>query len=377
MSGFIALHRGPNTDALRKDRNAFLLLSLIADRARWRDDPCKVHGLRKGQALLGKGDCQAIGLPEKHRGQLRGALKRLERFGFVTTKGTTRGTVVTLADQSVFSITANQPTTPTTIDQPSTDQRPAIKEPSTDQRPTTKNKETINKETETRNTPPKSPKGDSEALVDKLWEVSPRMARNRSSKKQVAEAWKNTKPGERPAGSDLILAMEAWSECDNWAKDKGEYIPGLHHWIKNQKWESPPERKKAKPETLYGRGAGHVINFSENTKESHPLNSDETEALLLKLWEVSPQKARSISSKTQVAEAWGKIETGERPAGSYLISAMEAWSKCGDWIKDEGQNIPSLHFWIEYQKWESAPGGKKANSETLYGRGAGHGITFT
>jgi hypothetical protein len=111
--------------------------------------------------MIGKGDCQAIGLPEKHRGQLRGALKRLRERGFVTTHITTQGTIVTLVDQSVFSFAVNSPTTPPTIGEPSTDHRVAIGEPSTDHRVATKNKERRKqRKKEQGKTPPKSPKGE-------------------------------------------------------------------------------------------------------------------------------------------------------------------------------------------------------------------------
>lgn len=101
--GFIKLNRGPETLELLHDPNAFILLTVIALRAR-RTDEFNVHNLRCGQALIG--DYEKYGLS---RQQYRTAMKRLGQWGLATFKPTTRGTVATLADRRIYDINEVHP----------------------------------------------------------------------------------------------------------------------------------------------------------------------------------------------------------------------------------------------------------------------------
>jgi hypothetical protein len=77
-------------------------------------------------------------------------------------------------------------------------------------------------------------------VLAKLWEESPPVSRTRSSKKQVADEWKKIPAKDRPGESQLIEAIRKWSRCEDWRKDDGQYLQGLHLWIKNRKWEVDP-----------------------------------------------------------------------------------------------------------------------------------------
>lgn len=88
------------------------------------------------------------------------------------------------------------------------------------------------------------PQADEKGILLDLWNEAPEKSRRRSSKAQVFEAWQKIKTSSRPPREILIPAMTAWSKCDDWTKDEGEYVQGLHLWIKNRKWESLPESKK-------------------------------------------------------------------------------------------------------------------------------------
>ena len=96
--GFIKLKRSPETLELLQDPNAFILLTVIAFRAR-RNDEFNIHNLKSGEALIG--DYKKCGLT--HR-QYRTAMKRLGQWGFAAFKPTTRGTVATLCDTRVYDI---------------------------------------------------------------------------------------------------------------------------------------------------------------------------------------------------------------------------------------------------------------------------------
>jgi len=96
--GFIKLHRSPETLELLRDHNAFVLLTVIALRAR-RSDEFNIHNLKSGEALLG--DFERCGFTHH---QYRTAMKRLSRWGFATFKPTTRGTVATLCASRIYDI---------------------------------------------------------------------------------------------------------------------------------------------------------------------------------------------------------------------------------------------------------------------------------
>jgi len=98
MNGFIKLKRSPETLELLDDPNAFVLLTVIALRAR-RSDEFNIHNLQSGDALIG--DYRKYGLT--HR-QYRTATKHLRQWGFAVFKPTTRGTVATLCDTRIYDI---------------------------------------------------------------------------------------------------------------------------------------------------------------------------------------------------------------------------------------------------------------------------------
>lgn len=98
-SGWIALHRSEEAFALLENHpNAFLLLTQIAIRAKWKD--CQIAGLKAGQALIG--DWKKAGLPSEKA--YRHAKKLLARWQLAAFQGTNKGTVATLSNSIVFSI---------------------------------------------------------------------------------------------------------------------------------------------------------------------------------------------------------------------------------------------------------------------------------
>lgn len=81
-------------------------------------------------------------------------------------------------------------------------------------------------------------------LLLALWNSAPEKARRRSSRKQVFDAWKKIPKNKRPDKNTAIDAIEAWGECEDWTKDDGNFVQGLHLWLKNEKWIDPPKRKE-------------------------------------------------------------------------------------------------------------------------------------
>jgi len=86
-------------------------------------------------------------------------------------------------------------------------------------------------------------------LLLSFWNSAPERARRRSSRKQVADEWKKIKKTDRPDKETIVNAIETWNKCDDWTKDGGSFVPGLHLWLKNEKWLDLPEqpaKKKAR-----------------------------------------------------------------------------------------------------------------------------------
>lgn len=102
---WVALHNSEERRELQKRHpNAFLLLCQIASRARWKDEPCSITGLRYGQALIG--DWRDSGLSSEKA--YRHAKRTLARVGQAEFRGVrtgaNRGTVATLSSSAIFSI---------------------------------------------------------------------------------------------------------------------------------------------------------------------------------------------------------------------------------------------------------------------------------
>jgi len=96
--GFIMLKRSAETMELLRDGSAFLLLTLIALRAR-RTTAFNLDNLQPGEALIG--DYTACGLTPR---QYRTARKRLAQWHLACFRATSRGTVARILDTGVYDI---------------------------------------------------------------------------------------------------------------------------------------------------------------------------------------------------------------------------------------------------------------------------------
>jgi len=102
---FIQFVRGSKNfkELIKRRPTAFVLLALIADRARWKNDT-HFDDLEVGEALVG--DYKTYGVTEQI---YRTDKNFLEKFKFITIKPTSRGTIVKLIDTSIFNLNT-QPT---------------------------------------------------------------------------------------------------------------------------------------------------------------------------------------------------------------------------------------------------------------------------
>jgi hypothetical protein len=99
MSRFIALHCGEETTALLSAYpNAFLLLTQIAMRAKWKS--CAITNMKAGEAFIG--DWRKAGLRSPKAYEV--AKKRLEKCGIARFQGGNKGTRAFLLNSTIFSI---------------------------------------------------------------------------------------------------------------------------------------------------------------------------------------------------------------------------------------------------------------------------------
>jgi hypothetical protein len=75
---------------------------------------------------------------------------------------------------------------------------------------------------------------DEECLL--IWSKTPAMGKQRSSKKQLAQAWKKIK--NRPSIETLTQALDAWNDSKKW---KEGYCEGIHIWVTNEQWDNLPK----------------------------------------------------------------------------------------------------------------------------------------
>lgn len=79
-----------------------------------------------------------------------------------------------------------------------------------------------------------------------IWSNMPSASKMRSSKKQLAQAWKKLRV--KPSLEELKTGLDAWNKCSKWREGFSE---GVHIWVENQQWENLPEPAQSKPARDY------------------------------------------------------------------------------------------------------------------------------
>jgi hypothetical protein len=93
--------------------------------------------------------------------------------------------------------------------------------------------------------PPAPVRGLRPDLAERVWNLTPAKGRERSSKKQLSDALRRLPKGIED--ETIIAALEAWNRSEAWAKDSGRFVPGIHRWVNDRKWETAPEPASNRP----------------------------------------------------------------------------------------------------------------------------------
>jgi len=218
LKSWLCYYRSHEADELQaKHPNAFLLLSQIARRARL--TPCPVTGLEIGQAYIG--DYRQAGIQSER--QYRTAKNTLKTRGFSTFKATSKGTIATLLEQGIFSLSPVEATDTATGKRQASDRQPTSKIECKNDR---MKKEHVCRE--------------ADEILKIIWNQTPPMGRQRSGKKQLEDEWMKIPAANRPTKEVITRAMSAWCTSAAWQKDGGQFVPGIHRWIENRQWENIP-----------------------------------------------------------------------------------------------------------------------------------------
>lgn len=203
MSSFLKIIRhSKNADKMLTRRpTAFLLLFLIAQRAR-RTNDSNFDDLEIGEALIG--DYENYGQTEQI---YRSDKKFLEKYKFITTRSTTKGTIAKIIDTSIFDINAES-TNEQTNDQLTINQRST-----NDQLTTNKNIKKVKNEKKYND------------QFESFWSQYPR-------KVAKSSAWKSFR---RLSAEDTTKLMEALPRYQ-FSQDV-QYIPHAATWLNQRRWE--------------------------------------------------------------------------------------------------------------------------------------------
>jgi hypothetical protein len=98
---YVKFNRSRETRELFMDNHAFVLLAVIAYRAK-RTNDFSIKGLQIGECLLG--DYKNYGMTEQ---QYRSSKSRLQKYGFATFRTTNKGTIATLSNTIIYDINAD------------------------------------------------------------------------------------------------------------------------------------------------------------------------------------------------------------------------------------------------------------------------------
>ena len=239
-NGFIKFNRNNNDnflDILLGRHTAFCLLALIAYRSK-RQARGKIKILDVNQCYIG--DYESYGVTE----QIYRTDKRfLEEWEFVSFKATSKGTVATLIDTTIFDINPNV-TNDQTNDQLTTNQRPA-NDQTNDQ---TNDQLTTNKETkkETKKERKKEPK--KERKKERKKEKNIKKENKWGSIKKIREDTEKLEEIAKEYKVPIDYVYSKIEDIDLWQKSKGksykDYNAALRNWLKKDKESGKLPTKK-------------------------------------------------------------------------------------------------------------------------------------
>lgn len=112
---------------------------------------------------------------------------------------------------------------------------------------------------------------DDSEFVKFIWNRVPSKSRERSSKKDLTDAW--VKTSDKPNITTLRDAIDAWIISAKWMDG---FCEGVHLWVKKRQWENLPEPAKKQAQTRDDRHPGEI--------------KEETDLSTLPVWDAMKDK---------------------------------------------------------------------------------------
>lgn len=231
--GYVKFMRSEETVELLRKPKELSLLAQIALRAK-RTTSFSRADLGPGEALIG--DYGSCGLTEQ---EYRTAKRNLEKWGFITTRSTNRGTIAKLVNSTVFDINIQGGN-----DQPNGQ--------------ATDNQRAVNGQATTNKNLKKDKKGKKERKhlehfsndfqgngFERFWEAYPR----KKSKGQAERAWKSIGPDQVLIGR-ISSALDIAKTSVDWSRDGGRYIPYPATWLRARGWEDEDQPASSSPQRV-------------------------------------------------------------------------------------------------------------------------------
>ncbi len=241
MERFIKLVRQEDSELLRhmirRNHNAFILLTVIANRARRSAEPHPVTGRKQFEAEVG--DYEEYGLS---RQQYRTALVHLERWKIITIKPTTKGTIVKLINMGVFDINPEG-------SNHQGNQLPTISQPSSNHQPTTKKNEKNEKNGRDNSASSDAPSPDSPSKsyvglsgdrlkrFEEFWAVF----NYKSGKAATVKAWKNLGSISDELFQEILSGAKREASGRDARREAGLTPKMAQGWLTDRRWEDEPE----------------------------------------------------------------------------------------------------------------------------------------
>ena len=187
---------------------------------------------------------------------------------------------------------------------------------------------------------------DESEILKILWDLFPPKSRERSSKKQFAEAWRKTKI--KPSLETLQQSLAAWNASAKWIDGFSE---GAHIWITNAQWENTPMQAANTVTSIPDDEAVLLMGAIDSIRTSWQKIpwSHEDRAALTKYKE---QLAALTDDDLQVLKAYfeSTAEGYFRPdnRGKFCESLSGIWTACERWKKATGYRAPNSRDSLYY-----------------------------
>jgi hypothetical protein len=115
---------------------------------------------------------------------------------------------------------------------------------------------------------------DDSEILKLIWESCPKQGRERSSKRELADAWRKLAAKNKPTMETVKHALTAWNESNKW---KTGFCEGIEKWVRNMQWENLPEADSA-------NGGNSIVDRNPNAKRENITFDD---SLIFKLPETN------------------------------------------------------------------------------------------